>query len=406
MTEGKTIGNVNILDLRRTSEETIAGIGKVGNVNILLYSSATAPYISRLNLGNINVSIEAPKDAETRTVMSHLRLTPDSLQGSGEAGFYVVMGHVLVETGGNNASMEASLQNLAGLVVMGHVFCPESLCGIVQPKINQQMGQFIPYPDDAVLISSSLELTAGFLRELKRPTGFVVTGSVMATEDLGGLVAEKVDYLQVRGSIVCSAENAEIIRSKLRGGKSKLTVIPSGYRYREGDLSLDATTLESLHEAKLFCTGLVIFDFDVTPRAVEQGLVGLRSLGLIICPEALKDVLKTRLDMVEDRVIFYSGDLWVFDEDHTLHASRFEYSQGKATALVTGSLLIESDVEPAVLADRFHAVHNLGEIRCSPEQMGAIEARLGIHEGELESSAPSEEETETYDIGNANVLAL
>ena len=41
---------------------------------------------------------------------------------------------------------------------------------------------------------------------------------------------------------------------------------------------------------------------------------------------------------------------------------------------------------------------------CSPEQMGAIEARLGIHEGELIDSTPKEKET--FDIGNANILAL
>jgi len=405
MTEGKTIGNVNILDLRKTAEEAIAGIKKIGNVNILLYSPATAPYVSRLDLGNVNVSVEAPQEAESRTVMGHLRLALDSFQSDGEPGFYVVMGHVIVEKGSDGSStMEEALKGLAGMVVMGHVFCPKSLAGIVQPKIKQIMGHFTPYPDDARFIRGSLELTVGFLEGLESPIGFVVTGSLRATEIIPDALMRKVEYLQVHGSVLCAEENAETLRLKLRGGKSELTVVPSGYRLHEGDLDLDAPTLESLSDAKLFCTGSVRFSEDATPEAIEAGLAGLRSLGLIVCPARLKDAVKTKSDLVADRAIFYEGALWLFDEDQTLHASRFEYSEGKATALVTGELRIEPDIEPAVLADRFLVVHNLGEIRCSPAQMGAIEARLGIHEGDLQDSTPKEKEE--FDIGNANILAL
>jgi len=404
MSEGKTIGNVNILNLQKATEEAIAGISRIGNVNLLLYSPDTPHFADRVSMGNINASIEVPADAELRTTMGHFQLAPDSLQDEGDASFHIVMGHVFVEAGSGNGSTEESLKGLSGLVVMGHVFCPESLASVIQPKIKQQMGHFIAYPDDAVLIRGSLELTAGFLTGLEKPTGFVVAGSLRATENVAQAVKQKVDFLQVRGSVLCAEENVEAIRSKLRGGTSELTVVPSGFRLHQGDLELDAATLESLSGAKLFCTGMVRIGSDVEPTAIERGLAGLRSLGLIVCPEALKDAVKSTLDLVEDRAVFYEGDLWLFDEEHTLHASRFDYSESKATVLVTGELRIEPDVEPTVLADRFHVVHNLGEIRCSPEQMGAIEARLGIHEGELIDSTPKEKET--FDIGNANILAL
>ena len=182
MTEGKTIGNVNILDVRKATEEAIADIKKIGNINVLLYSASTASYISRLNLGNVNISLEAPEEGETRTIMGHLRLTPNALSGEGEPGFYVVMGHVIVEKGSDVDAMNASLAGMSGLVVMGHVFCPESLSSLIQRKIKQQMGHFIPYPDDATLVGGTLELTAGFLEQLEGPTGFVVIGSLRAIE--------------------------------------------------------------------------------------------------------------------------------------------------------------------------------------------------------------------------------
>lgn len=404
MSEGKTIGNVNILDLHKATEEAIAGISRIGNVNVLLYSPDTPHFADRISMGNINVSVEVPADAELRTTMGHLRLAPDSLREEANAGFHVVMGHVFVEASSSDGSMEESLKGFSGLVVMGHVFCPQSLASVVQPKIKQQMGHFITYPDDAVLIRGSLELTAGFLAGIEKPTGYVVTGSLLAMEDVSEESMRKVEYLQVHGSILCAEANADAIRSKLRGGTSELTVVPSGYRLHEGGLELDAASLESLSSAKLFCTGTVLIGQDAEPTAIDTGLEGLRSLGLIVCPEALKDAVKSKLDPVEDRAVFYEGDLWLFDEEHTLHASRFDYAEGKATALVTGELRIEPDVEPSVLADRFLVVHNLGEIHCSPEQMGAIEARLGIHEGELIDSTPKEKEA--FDIGNANILAL
>jgi len=404
MSEGKTIGNVNILNLQKATEEAIAGISKVGNVNLLLYSPVTPHFADRLSIGNMNSSIEVPADAELRTTIGHLRLAPDSLQEEANAGFYIVIGNVFVEAGSGDDSTEESFNGLTGLVVIGNVYCPASLEARLEPKVKHLIGNLITHPDDATLVSGSLELTVGFLAGLEKPTGFVVTGSLRATENVAQAMKQKIDYLQVRGSVLCAEENAEAIRSKLRGGTSELTVVPSGYRLHEGDLELNAAALESLDKARLFCTGNAVVDPEVEPASIERALAGLRSLGLIVCPEVLKDAVKSTLDLVEDRAVFYEGDLWLFDEEHTLHASRFDYSEGKATVLVTGELRIEPDVEPSVLADRFHVVHNLGSIRCSPEQMGAIEARLGIHEGELLDSTPKEKET--FDIGNANILAL
>jgi hypothetical protein len=404
MSEGKTIGNVNILNLQKATEEAIAGISKIGNVNLLLYSPDTPHFADRVSIGNMNSSIEVPADAELRTNIGNLRLAPDSLREVANAGFYIAIGNVFVEAGSDNGSTEESFNGLTGLVVIGNIYCPESLEARLEPKVKHLIGNLITYPDDATFVSGSLELTSGFLDELDKPTGFVVTGSLQAIENVAQAVKQKVDYLQVKGNILCAEENTEAIRSKLRGGTSELTVVPSGYRLHEGDLELDAATLEPLSGAKLFCTGNVVIDPEVEPASIERGLAGLRSLGLIVCPEQLKDAIKSTLDLVEDRAVFYEGDLWLFDQEHTLHASRFDYSEGKATVLVIGELRIEPDVEPTVLADRFHVVHNLGEIRCSPEQMGAIEARLGIHEGELLDSTPKEKET--FDIGNANILAL
>jgi len=404
MTEGKTIGNVNILDLRKTTEETIASIRKVGNVNIILYSPETSSFLARLDIGNVNSSVEVPANAKLQTTMGNVLLSPDSLRTAEGPMFHLIMGNATIDTQSGEAAVSEELEDVAGLIIMGNVICPESLSGVIEPKIKQLMGNFTTYPDDAMLVAGSLDLTIGFLERMEKPCRLVVTGSVRVLEDVSEAVERKIEYLQVGSGVICSEANADAIRSKLQGGASRLIVIPDGYRFHEGDLTLDAAAVGSLSQAKLFCTGKVILKTDIDPATVGPAIDGLRALGLILCPAGLKDELQSKLDFVEDRILFYEGDLWLFDDEHQLHASRFEYSEGKATALVIGELTIEPDVAPDVLANRFHAIHNLGEIRCTPEQMGAIEARLGVHEGDLLDSTPKEKEK--YDIGNANVLTL
>ena len=62
-------------------------------------------------------------------------------------------------------------------------------------------------------------------------------------------------------------------------------------------------------------------------------------------------------------------------------------------------LTIGADIDPRVLADRLSKVHNLGEIRCTPDQMGAVQARLGINEGELVDSTQAEAADAGSNIG-------
>jgi hypothetical protein len=95
------------------------------------------------------------------------------------------------------------------------------------------------------------------------------------------------------------------------------------------------------------------------------------------------------------------------DGEEELSASRFEYLTRKATLVVTGALAIDPDVEPKMLADRLAKVHNQGVITCTPAQKGAIQARLGLNEGELKAAAEKgEPEGGTRHVGNVNHLVL
>ena len=61
-----------------------------------------------------------------------------------------------------------------------------------------------------------------------------------------------------------------------------------------------------------------------------------------------------------------------------------------------------------MLSERLAQVHNFGKIRCTPEQMGAIQARLKTDEGKLEDITKEKKAKKEDDnaIGNVGTLRL
>ena len=404
MSEPKRIGNVNILDLRKTTEEALAQIRSIGNVNVLIYSPETASLLSRLTVGNINVTAEVPAEVPVQMVAGSFHLTPGQEGERDRPAYLVIMGPLYVSGSDESEAIRGLLSGYTGITVMGSVVCPESLSGIVRAKLDHLLGKLTTYPDDARLVVGSLDLTRGFLESIDEPKTLVVTRSLRALDDVAELVRSKIPALRVHRAVVCAECNEAVLRSILTESRPDFTVIPHGSRFLENDLVLDETILDGMEAARLFVTGDVIIGSEVTAAALERGVDELRSFGRIVCPAALKTSLLKAIDPIESQPVFYEGELWVIDGEAILHPSRFDYLEGRATLWVTGELRIEADLEPRLLADRFDKVHNLGRILCSPEQRAAIDSRLGIHDGEIVCA--SDEASSTDTIGNVNMLAL
>ncbi|MBU0596345.1 hypothetical protein KJ567_06650 [Candidatus Bipolaricaulota bacterium] len=404
MEVGKRIGNVNVLDLRNATEESISAIERIGNVNILIFAPETAALVSRLGMGNVNCSVKLPAGSEIKTVMGHLRINRDYFAQQTEPISLVVMGHILVEAGTPGELIDKGIESI---VVMGNVICPEPLVGVVQSKIGHIMGHVRPYPPAARLFLRGLELDVPMLESFDDETDLAVVGQLQVTSAVSNdLLERKIGTISAFGHVICWEENARTLRPKLAEGAKHFTVIPAGHRLHQDPLTLDPPTLQGLQDAKLYCTESVIIDAQVTAEALEGHLASLVSTGMILCPGALKSTFGSVCDLLENQVIFYEGELWTFDAEHALRASRLEYLEGKATAVVTGELTIDPDVPAKTIAERFDRIHNLGEIHCTPDQMGAVEARLGLHDGELVDSTAEIPEDEASWMGNANVLAL
>ena len=400
---GTVIGNINILDLRKATAETLASISKIGNVNVLLYSRETAPLIPQLNLGNINVSVEAPQDAQA--VTGQVEVNREYLEGREQPVFLVVTGQVLVKPEVKPEDVEAGI---AGLVVVGQILCPEPVLGAIQAKTVQLVGQSKAYPASGRLIMGSLTMDEAFLTGLEDGAELVILGSLRLPEVLPNeLIEQKLAQLHVNGGIRVHQDNAAVIQARLANGARKMTVIPEGYALVSNPLVLDDTVLAALPSPNLFCLERVEVDRSASPELLDELVEQIIVKDVLLCPAALKGVMSRKCNILETKAIFYEGELWLVEGHEKLSASRFEYLDGKATLVVTGALAVDQEVEPDVLAQRLAKVHNMGAIKCTPEQKGAIQARMGINEGALGAGEAEEEPEEgSRYLGNVNQLVL
>jgi hypothetical protein len=407
MEQKKVIGNVNVLDLRKATQASVVDINRIGNVNILVHSRETVDLITRFAIGNINNTLEIASDVNLHNILGPLVINKHYFKYQEEKLFLLIMGPVTIEP---DVTVDDVKAGLGKLIVMGPLVYPAHLSGIITSEDCMVMGPVSSYPVFAKTKMGSLDLDESYLHTLEDGTELTVVGSLRAVKVLpNDLLERKVKKLFVLKGTLCHAENGDVIRACLVDGSGSVEIIPTGFERMEKPLVLDGSSLDFLPSRKLFCIEWVEVKSDVTPAALDKALDGIQSKQMILCPAALKEVMSQKCNLFENRVIFYEGDLWFIDDSRELQVSRFNYLEGKATLVVQGELRMSGNITPEMITSRITRVHNLGIIWCTPEQMGAIDMLLGLHEGTLIDSTPKkmeEDKEEVMGIGNVNYLAL
>lgn len=400
---GKVIGNVGHLDLRNASEESVAEIRRIGNVGAILYSPETAHLLPRLNIGNTGSTLSVPKEAKVVTGEAKFdRHYPGALK---EPLSLVVVGQLIVEP---EVTLEDIEDKVNQLFVVGQIICPQHLMGAINGKLSELTGQIHTYGENAHFHMGQLTLDEGYLEGLEDDAEIHVLGKVDAPQILDeALLKVKLGKLQVLGKIQCREENVATLRAALvtSAAQPKISCVPAGFAPVERRLDLNSTTIAALPGRQLYCTGLVVVDAEIDAEALDAALDALVVTRLLIAPIALREVLTKKCNMLETKAIFYTGELWHIEDEGELLPSRFDYLADKVTLVVREHLHIAPDIDPKVLAERIDKIHNLAAISCTPAQMGAIQARLGLNEGELIDSTREEEEVEEG-MGNIGHLAL
>jgi len=400
----KVIGNVNILDLRNATEESVKEYESIGNVNMAIYVPETAHLLHKLVIGNINTTAEVPSDMRVELIMGPLDIGADHFANVAEPLGFLVMGPVTIAP---DVPPEALERGLAVAMVMGPVTVPEPLAGIFQSKARLVMGPVRSYPVLEKIHKGRLTLDRTYLESLDPASELVVVGSVTIPEGIpAGLIRKKLAVLHVTGRTTCFEPNEGEVRAVLTGTSGAIRVIPPGFKVIEKQVRITRDLLTSISDRRLFFTKSVEIDPDVDAALFTQKIDGLACEGTLIAPQSLREAVAKVCDLLNTSTLFYEGVLWRIAGEGELHPTRFEYLEGKATLYVSGVLQVDPSVAPSVLVERIAKVHLTGVIECSPEQQAALEARIGISDGVFERYVAEPDEKDERGIGNANYLAL
>ena len=404
--QGVAYGNIGVLDIRAADEAALRGIRRIGNLGVLVHGPHNAALVNTLSIGNIGCAVEAP--AHYKLEMAPVRLDAKALRDRPEALGMIIMGPVTVDS---DVSAEDIEHGIERLFVMGPVICPDNLVAPLRSKTEQQMGLVTTYPAGTKLvsISGSLKLDHDVLAALEDHTALKVRRLIVPDALPRDLLTLKIQWISVSGRVLCYEDDAPLLRSLMPQPSGKFTLLPAGCKVIERALAIDSTFLRFSATPKMYVDGRITVDPAVTAEEIDQNLQELRCAGMILAPASLRDSLAPKCDLERDQVLFYDGTLWLEEGSAELTTERFAYLDGVATLLVEGAVTIHEAVEPALLMERLAKVHNYGTIRCTPRQMGALQARMARNEGALVDSTAAEDEDEdeaSPGIGNVGFLAL
>jgi hypothetical protein len=411
---GKVIRNVNLLDLTEATEENFTDVTAIENVNLMLYSKQSAKFLAGIKLVNVNASTEIPEAcSRVQVVNGEFKIGKGFESSSGELIFYLVNGNVIVEPGVLSETIEKAV---GGLFVNGNLYCPESLSGVLQTKIQSHNGNMVTYMDDADVLVKEVVLDNHYLQSLQPGTKLVVMGTTRIIDSLDiTLLEERLGKLACLGNLLIREEYAEAISRKMQvAARRELKLIPTAAIFVDKDLQIDAASITRYQAAKLYVTGTLTIGEDVSTASLEAAITQIHA-GKIICKKELKAAVVQRCDDDSvSEVLDYSGRLVRVEGEYTLTDSELEYTKGELTLVVHGMLTIAADVDPATLYEKIAFIDNYGVIHGSVAQCGVIQVKLRKNEGHIgqpeeeQAIVEVEEEAESDDsyIANINFLKL
>ena len=95
--EEKIIGNVNVLDLRNATAESIAEITKIENANLVLYTQGNAGLLDVLEIENANAMVDIPPGTSVQRTIGKIIINREYFRNQVDPVFLLVVGLAIVE---------------------------------------------------------------------------------------------------------------------------------------------------------------------------------------------------------------------------------------------------------------------------------------------------------------------
>ncbi|WLD94361.1 hypothetical protein [Alkalihalobacillus sp. AL-G] len=401
----KVIKNINFLDLTGASAESLEGVTVIKNINTLLYSKKVTNLLSKFGLKNVNNSIEVPEN--TKLIKGDFELNESFGKSLNEAIHLAVKGTLLVKP---NVTVD-TIEKLSGITLFGDLLCPERLVGLLHQKIENHLGDVMTFMDDADVILNDTEYNDHYLKSLKTGTNIVVNGTASFPDNIdASLLNEKIGKFEFLDEAIIREELMDVIGEKIQHPeKCKMTIIPKGSVYIGEDLHLDSSSIKRFQSDRLYVSGTIHLESDVTLDALEQCIEKFHTEDWIICRKELMQSVLKKCEDPSVSILSYTGKLLVIDGEHHLTQAQLKYTKENLTMIVRGILDIADNVDPEELFNKIDGIHNYGVIDGSEDQCGVIQTKLVTNRGVIGGSSHEEKEEDDKEenvIANMNYLQL
>lgn len=349
-----------LMDFRHATEALMKDITMLADIELILVSERTRPYLDQIELRNVSHIAVLPEDCRLINSNGKYQLNKEQLA----APIFLLIDGLI--TCSPDVTPEGILKSVKGGMINGKLFSSEgqlaalNQCGVIVNGVAQTYPDGYTVREEKGLLTLAEAENARTCLFLPHPT-HVENGVLQA-------LAEKKLYLSGKNKLICDSDDSDYVADVWQGSGSVVvlakhtkyvsgskvfrgpdTCILSGDFYLDGDLTLRETVAPA-HIAKWNRIWLT---------------------GSLLAPTALMPQLLDKLQN-EPELIPYEGVLIRYGGKDDLDEDGLEALPDQLSIVVDGILLIDKKVSPAALSKKIILLLNNGIVRLSSAQKAAL----------------------------------
>ncbi|MDO4454051.1 MAG: hypothetical protein Q4B90_06105 [Eubacteriales bacterium] len=356
----KLIINSEICDARKIKEEHYADYEQISlNTEILLLNEYSKAVFHRLPITvNAENILELDGDEALSTINGNFEIAGDiSVQKNA---ILLVNGNLHIGQG-----TKEILEKYKFIHVNGNVKCPKSMSAYLGTiQIN---GVLVIIPDDCVELKDDFEMDAYFPIRAKENGKYFAYKSVKILDseiDVQTLKAKKLHF-DTKKLLTRQELLKDVI--DLVDENTELQVVPAGYAYIKGDVSLNESLIAK-YGMKLYVDGSLILDRDSTPwiEKIEELQVSGDVSMLSTQVEAFQ-----KLDAKYRELVIVKGKMVKNIPMISIDTKMLELSEDGVTVKNCAQIKIKKEVSSEMILEKLQ-IMNCALVSCSQEQESAI----------------------------------
>ena len=351
--------NAALCDMTRLSAEVLDAYEAITiNAGSIVVSARVKELISRIPVA-MNAAQILQAEEGTQVSIKNGKAEITGTEAPAVPTMLIVNGQLIIHPD----SAEA-LKGYVNITVNGKMIFPKSLGQHL--SMAQVNGLSLSYPDDAILIDSALKVDEMFILRAKGCHYFVMGDVTLIDENLDiKALSDKGTQFTVRRAFIAQKLLKEAL--PLFDDKARITPIPEGYAFVEGENTLSSHLISSKGTRLFFPKKLAI------PRDQEEALrklSGLHVEGGIKLPESLLDALMA-LKPQYQKLLLYKGLLIIDKSNMTVSQALLDQNPEGLTIEDCGAVTLEEGIPTQTILDKL-IIRDCGAVLCQADQEVAL----------------------------------